>query len=52
MTADQQSFVAHHYAPRAQAYVTSTDHSAGADLDQMEAKLREKGQRLPLLQTA
>jgi SAM-dependent methyltransferase len=41
MTTDQQSFVAGHYAPRAQAYVTSKDHSAGADLDLMEARLRE-----------
>ncbi len=37
----QNRFTADHYAPRAQAYVESRDHSQGADLDQMEAVLRE-----------
>lgn len=40
MDSTQNSFTAGHYAPRAQAYVDSRDHSAGADLDQMEATLR------------
>ncbi len=40
MDATQNQFTAHHYAPRAQAYVESRDHSEGADLDQMEAVLR------------
>ncbi len=37
------AFVAEHYAPRAQAYVSSPTHSSGADLDQIEALLRETG---------
>ncbi len=36
MTDAQNSFTAGHYAPRAQAYVDSRDHSQGADLDEME----------------
>ncbi len=36
----QPNFVAAHYSPRARAYVTSAVHSAGADLDQIEAELR------------
>ena len=36
----QNSFTADHYAPRAQDYVDSRDHSQGADLDQMEEVLR------------
>ncbi len=39
----QNSFTADHYAPRAQAYVDSRDHSQGADLDEMEAVLRDAG---------
>lgn len=40
MTADsQQEFVAGRYAPRAQSYVTSAVHAAGADLDQIEQAL-------------
>ncbi|WP_428377082.1 class I SAM-dependent methyltransferase [Lichenicoccus sp.] len=37
------AFVAAQYAPRAQAYVSSPTHSSGADLDQVEALLRETG---------
>nr|WP_321986192.1 class I SAM-dependent methyltransferase [uncultured Lichenicoccus sp.] len=37
------AFVAGQYAPRAQAYVSSPTHSSGADLDQIEALLRETG---------
>ncbi|TLU71409.1 class I SAM-dependent methyltransferase [Lichenicoccus roseus] len=37
------AFVAGHYAARAQDYVSSTTHSTGADLDQIEALLREVG---------
>ncbi len=36
----QHSFVAERYEPRAQAYLASAVHSAGADLDQVEALLR------------
>ena len=36
----QTAFTAEAYAPRAADYVTSTVHSAGADLDQMEELLR------------
>jgi SAM-dependent methyltransferase len=36
----QHDFVSGHYAPRAAAYVESAVHSAGADLDGMEAVLR------------
>jgi len=36
----QHEFVTKHYAPRAAAYVSSVVHSAGADLDQMEAFVR------------
>ncbi len=43
MTDTQNAFTADHYAPRAQAYVESRDHSQGADLDQMEAILRDAG---------
>jgi SAM-dependent methyltransferase len=39
----QPNFVAGHYAARARAYVTSAVHSAGADLDQIEAELRGLG---------
>ncbi len=41
--ADQPSFVATHYAPRAQDYVTSAVHAAGADLDAMEALIAGRG---------
>ncbi len=36
----EKTFAAEHYAPRARDYVTSVVHSAGADLDQIEAELR------------
>ena len=39
MTETQNDFTSDHYAPRAQAYVDSRDHSVGADLDEMEALL-------------
>jgi SAM-dependent methyltransferase len=35
----QHAFVAEHYGARAQDYVTSAVHSAGADLDQIETEL-------------
>ncbi|WP_158813782.1 class I SAM-dependent methyltransferase [Methylocapsa sp. S129] len=37
MNTTQHDFVVTHYAPRAEAYVSSAVHSAGADLDQIEA---------------
>jgi SAM-dependent methyltransferase len=40
MNTSQHAFVAEHYGTRAQDYVTSVVHSAGADLDQIEAELR------------
>ncbi len=40
MSGTQQSFVAGHYASRAQDYVESTDHSTGDDLDQIEAEVK------------
>jgi SAM-dependent methyltransferase len=40
MSQSQHDFVAAHYAPRAAAYVASADHSAGADLDQIEDFVR------------
>jgi SAM-dependent methyltransferase len=40
MSDAQHEFVSKHYAPRAAAYVTSAVHSAGADLDQIEAIVR------------
>jgi SAM-dependent methyltransferase len=43
MSTSQNSFTAAHYAPRAPDYVTSKDHSAGDDLDQIEAVLRGAG---------
>jgi SAM-dependent methyltransferase len=36
----EKNFAAEHYAPRARDYVTSAVHSAGGDLDQIEAELR------------
>lgn len=39
-TGGEQTYVAQHYAPRAQDYVTSLVHSTGEDLDQLEAWLR------------
>ncbi len=39
----QTAYTAEVYTPRAQDYVTSTVHSAGADLDQMEALLHGRG---------
>jgi ubiquinone/menaquinone biosynthesis C-methylase UbiE len=44
MTTSQHAFAAEHYAPRAQDYVTSAVHSAGADLDQIEAAMRGRSQ--------
>jgi SAM-dependent methyltransferase len=43
MDSTQQDFAAAHYAPRAQDYVASAVHSAGPDLDQIEAALRGRG---------
>ena len=43
MDQTQNTFTAAHYAPRAQAYVESRDHSHGADLDEMEATLAAAG---------
>ena len=43
MSMSQNSFTASHYGPRAQDYVTSKDHSAGEDLDQIETALRGAG---------
>jgi ubiquinone/menaquinone biosynthesis C-methylase UbiE len=40
MSDSQHEFVTKHYAPRAAAYVASAVHSAGADLDQIEALVR------------
>lgn len=45
MSDAQNSFTAGHYAPRAQAYVESRDHSGGADLDEMEGCIRGAGLR-------
>jgi SAM-dependent methyltransferase len=39
----QQNFAAEHYSVRARDYVASVVHSAGADLDQIEAELRGFG---------
>lgn len=41
--AEQHAFVAEHHAPRARDYVTSVNHSAGDDLDQIEALVRAAG---------
>ena len=43
MGGSQQDFVAAHYAPRAQDYLASAVHRAGADLDQIEDALRGRG---------
>jgi ubiquinone/menaquinone biosynthesis C-methylase UbiE len=40
MSDTHHEFVTKHYAPRAAAYVSSAVHSAGADLDQIEAFVR------------
>jgi SAM-dependent methyltransferase len=40
VTTSQHDFVANHYAPRAQAYVSSAVHASGPDLDQIEAFVR------------
>jgi SAM-dependent methyltransferase len=40
MSGSQQDFVAETYGSRARDYVASVVHSAGADLDQIEAELR------------
>lgn len=44
-TLPQHTFAAEQYAPRAQNYVTSAVHSAGADLDQIESELRRQSVR-------
>jgi SAM-dependent methyltransferase len=44
MSTTQHDFVAGHYAPRAAAYVASAVHSAGADLDQIEAFVRGRSE--------
>ncbi len=41
--ASQQSFVADHYASRAEQYVRSVNHSTGADLDEIETLLQGRG---------
>ena len=43
MSTSQHDFAAEQYASRARDYVTSAVHSAGADLDQIEAELRGQG---------
>ena len=43
MNTSQHDFAAGHYASRVQDYVASAVHSAGVDLDQMEAELRGWG---------
>ncbi|HVC51486.1 MAG TPA: class I SAM-dependent methyltransferase [Stellaceae bacterium] len=43
MRTSQQAFAAAQYGARASDYVTSAVHSAGADLDQIEAELRGQG---------
>jgi len=43
MGTSQRNFAAEQYASRAQDYVASAVHSAGADLDQLEAELRGWG---------
>ena len=40
MSSPQHAFVAAHYGPRANDYVTSLTHSTGDDLEQLEALLR------------
>lgn len=42
MSDTQHSFVADHYGPRASAYVASTVHSGGPDLDRLAALLGER----------
>jgi SAM-dependent methyltransferase len=44
MSTSQHAFVTDQYAPRAADYVTSVVHSAGEDLDQVEAVLRGHSQ--------
>ena len=41
MTTGQNDFTAAHYGPRAMDYVASTVHSSGADLEQIEAIVRD-----------
>jgi SAM-dependent methyltransferase len=43
VTTSQHDFAAEQYGARAQDYVTSAVHSAGADLDQIEVELRGHG---------
>lgn len=43
MRTSQHAFAAEQYGVRARDYVTSAVHSAGADLDQIEAELRGQG---------
>jgi ubiquinone/menaquinone biosynthesis C-methylase UbiE len=44
MSIAMNAFTAEQYAPRAQDYVTSINHSTGDDLAQMEAELHGQGQ--------
>jgi len=41
MASSHTDFVSEQYAPRAEAYVTSLNHSTGEDLDQIERALKE-----------
>ena len=45
MDQSQTAFVSEQYAPRAEAYVTSLNHSTGADLDQIEQALAGRSLR-------
>ena len=45
MDHSQNDFTSGHYAPRAQDYVTSTVHSSGEDLAQIERALRDRSYR-------
>ena len=44
MSIAMNAFTAAQYAPRAQDYVTSINHSTGDDLAQMEAELHGQGE--------
>ncbi len=43
MSTSHNAFTAAHYSPRSEDYVTSRDHSTGADLDDIEAELKDAG---------
>ena len=43
MSTSQHEFAVAQYAPRAQDYITSVNHSTGEDLEQIEAALRGQG---------